>query len=1221
MSDNRAQKSRKSSGGSSIMVVVLLCIVGPLLAQEWYVDANAAAGGDGSEDAPWNTLAEAAAEAQAGATVYVAAGVYRETLRPAHSGSSDAPLRFIGAPGAIICGHDVISPDEEGNGPWQDLGEHLWAIDVSPERGLGDSALGRQQVRLDDQWLTLARWPNLPHAQGFSSDRAYMARALSGGVEEDSQHSLEGYSAEHQYGWYDVQNLPDGDWDGAFMDLAPGDGWWHRTGTVQMVEGERITYSWPRNSSWSHREIPGPGDWFYLWGRLAAVDQPGEFWHDVEGNDGPAGRLYLQLSAETDPRAAQLTLRGRERGIDLRGRMHITVEGFHLRGCGVEANAESQHLHLRRLHIDHGAQELDVRQPLRSAIHLRGSQHLVEDCDITHVYGRGIDLRNNNNQVRNTVVAFTSDHGIGTDAAREVAVHDNSVFASGNTAVSISAPASTFLRNRVAGAGLRIIDIAVMNTWNAGDMEGTEIAWNWVSHGMAPLSYTDTHSWNGSQGIRLDGGGAPLGCSNAVIHHNVVWDTTSSASIAIWAMAEGQENADDSQIGVYYNSCADAIAVNHNGSVVGHDIRGNIARNLVWNTDAEQSDAVIEKNLFMQQTHPENLRGDPAWRSSWRRDKRLRSDSMARNAGAAIPGVVEGEDPDLGAYPYGAEDWEPGAVIGHRHIAALQPVYERAWDGSQRLRIEGLPLGRALPLTARVRVAHDYPSSHLYHRYAQAGQVAQAVFSMEALPEEGTHVVELTLDGEQYYQLDAPIAIHAPRIDGYAVDAVSRNGGTLDIHGAYLQRLAQGALQRIHLPSHVDLGQAPVPIRFDSATLIANDIMRLDGHDLRVVMEGDDGAAITLDHWLQSGLNTSRTLLWFAWPQELEATWHGLAGEDVLWLSSQVHGRSNRSDPSVVTRYWPMLLDQSLLVWLHGNDLTPDTAIATWNNRGVAQGAPGQSDDAAQPQAVHDSVSGAAARFDGEDDHLVLQGLGSGPMHQFIVYRNLDPGSVAWQRLLSSRANTDGPDYTGDGHFNIVASDDEGAAIPQEDWTIRRNNNAENDASRENLTLGRYSMNTTSAFRGEMAEVLLFDRILQQSERNQVNAYLDALLAGMSHVADDDQLSGLSVELDGEALPVLAHQDGRITVRMPSAMEEGPLTLTVSAEGFGPVTVPGELWVVSVVRGLGLWAGDSHGPLPINVQLGERHEQADGVEAPALFPGLDGESDHDLEIEVLHGDG
>lgn len=1207
----------------SIASLLLLAMSSLLLSQEWYVDAQAEAPGDGSEASPWTTLAQAAAVAEAGDTVYVAAGVYRETLRPANSGTDTAMLRFITSAGAVISGLDPIHAEADGNSAWMDQGNDVWAIDIDSQWGLPASALGRQQVRLADQWLTLARWPNSPEGKGFSSHRQYMAQAFAGGVQEDSQHQLPDYQQTHQYGWYDLADLPAGDWAGAYIDLAAGDGWWHRTGTITEVSGQRMHYSWPRATSWEHREIPGPGDWLYVWGSLAALDRAGEFWHDVEGSAGPAGRLYLKVAPGADPREQSLVLRSRDWGIDLRGRQYIAIEGFQLQGCSVEADQASEHLQLRRLSIDHGAQDLDLRRPIRSAIRLRGSHHLVEDCDIHHVHGRGVDMRHSNNVVRNSVVAFTSDHGIGTDAARDLQVHDNSVFASGNTTVSISAVNSTFLRNRVAGAGLRIIDIAIMNTWNSGDMEGTEIAWNWVSHGMAPLSYTETHAWNGSQGIRLDGGGAPLGCSNAVIHHNVVWNTTSAASIAVWAIAEGQENEDDSQVRVYHNSCADAIAVNHNGSVVGHDIRGNIARNLVWNTNADQGDATIEHNLFMEQTLADNLHGDPAWRSSWRRDKRLRTESPARGAGTAIPGIIEGADPDLGAYAYAAEDWEPGAVIDQRHLPDLQAVYERAWNGSQRVRIEGLPLGRALPLTARLRVGGEHLSEHIYHRFFQAGQQAQTVLTMSSMPSEGSHAVALSLDGETYYPLDTPLQVSAPRIDGYAVEAVSRDGGPLEIRGAYLQRLAQGALQRLLLPSHVDVQQSPVPIRFDSATLIADEVMRLDGHDLRVVMEGDDGAAITLDHWLQSGLNTDRTLLWIAWPQDLEESWHGLAGEDELWLSTQVHGRSNASDPSVLTRHWPMLLDQSLLVWLHGNDLVPGTAIASWFNRGTFDGGPSQGEEAAQPQAVLDvEDSGAAvARFDGEDDHLVMHGLGTGPLHQFLVYRNPDPGSVAWQRLLSARASIDGPDYTGDGHFNIVESDEEGQAIAKDTWTVRRNNNANSEASRENLTLGRYSLNTPSAFRGDLAEVLLFDRVLSQAERNQVNAYLDALLAPMSGLDGDASIQGLRVELDGQPLTIVAHEDGQIRVLLPGGLGAGPLTLTVSAEGFGPMQVPGDLSAVSVVRGIGLWAADELGPLPIQVQLRERQEQAEGAEAPAYFPGVDAAIDHELLIEALQGDG
>jgi hypothetical protein len=56
----------------------------------------------GSAATPWCSLGRAAREAGAGDTVHVLPATYRETLRPARSGTPAAPLRFLAASGTTI---------------------------------------------------------------------------------------------------------------------------------------------------------------------------------------------------------------------------------------------------------------------------------------------------------------------------------------------------------------------------------------------------------------------------------------------------------------------------------------------------------------------------------------------------------------------------------------------------------------------------------------------------------------------------------------------------------------------------------------------------------------------------------------------------------------------------------------------------------------------------------------------------------------------------------------------------------------------------------------------------------------------------------------------------------------------------------------------------------------------------------------------------------------
>jgi len=76
----------------------------------FYVSPAGDDGADGSQGAPWQTLAKAAAEVQPGDTVYLMEGTYAEPLIPVTSGTAGAVITFAGDPAggpAIIDGTGV----------------------------------------------------------------------------------------------------------------------------------------------------------------------------------------------------------------------------------------------------------------------------------------------------------------------------------------------------------------------------------------------------------------------------------------------------------------------------------------------------------------------------------------------------------------------------------------------------------------------------------------------------------------------------------------------------------------------------------------------------------------------------------------------------------------------------------------------------------------------------------------------------------------------------------------------------------------------------------------------------------------------------------------------------------------------------------------------------------------------------------------------------------
>ena len=99
----------------------------------YYVDCHASSQGDGSKEAPFSTIQQAADLAQPGDEVYVLPGVYREAVHPMHKGREDAPIVYRSAVPlkAVIKGSEAVKN-------WEPLRDHVWTVHIPnrsfPER-------------------------------------------------------------------------------------------------------------------------------------------------------------------------------------------------------------------------------------------------------------------------------------------------------------------------------------------------------------------------------------------------------------------------------------------------------------------------------------------------------------------------------------------------------------------------------------------------------------------------------------------------------------------------------------------------------------------------------------------------------------------------------------------------------------------------------------------------------------------------------------------------------------------------------------------------------------------------------------------------------------------------------------------------------------------------------------------------------------------------------
>ena len=97
-----------------LTIIVAIAVVVPVSAATYHVACNNPRASDsnvGSQELPWKTISKAAATLKPGDTVIVHEGVYREWVHTQRSGTKDAPISYIAAPGeeVIITGADIFT--------------------------------------------------------------------------------------------------------------------------------------------------------------------------------------------------------------------------------------------------------------------------------------------------------------------------------------------------------------------------------------------------------------------------------------------------------------------------------------------------------------------------------------------------------------------------------------------------------------------------------------------------------------------------------------------------------------------------------------------------------------------------------------------------------------------------------------------------------------------------------------------------------------------------------------------------------------------------------------------------------------------------------------------------------------------------------------------------------------------------------------------------------
>lgn len=573
------------------------------MANEYYVQAGASGKQSGTESDPFSTIQQAADIMQPGDACLIGAGVYPESIRPAASGTPDAPVVFKALPGGkvVITGSDPLSPDR-----WKSYGDNMFRIKVKLDLG------HENQVFLGTRMLMEARWPN--------TEEDLLDPMLSVMDEGTTPEMI-----------LDAE-LPELDWTGAGVWVHAPKYWADWTTYVLAFEKGRIDIENLAPYPGPKQHVAVEGAEYFLYGCLAALDADNEWYYDEQ-----KGYLYVYRPDGKMPDGTYYVKR-RMNAFDLKGRKNIRLEGMELNGASISTDRKSRYVVLDGLSIFYPYHSSEANQK----------------------YGRqtdkGVLMMGNNCTVRNCEVAYSSGCGIVLDGTYNLVVncyiHDTDYIGTYASCIKLQGKGNIISHCTLSRTGRSVIDYGEMhksliqycdmsksgmltrdtgltygNIINGGN---SEVRYNWMHDNL------DDH-WD--MGLYYD-----HGTQNILSHHNVIWGVDHFAFMI-------------NHYGYFHQVYNNTFSADTNGFMsvwgnqYGPDLYGCRIVNNIFSTPT--------KTTTDNYTWAKNIQGYTGMEDH----KYLPAGSACIDAGMVIPGITDGYAggaPDLGAYEDGRPRWKTG---------------------------------------------------------------------------------------------------------------------------------------------------------------------------------------------------------------------------------------------------------------------------------------------------------------------------------------------------------------------------------------------------------------------------------------------------------------------------------------------------------------------------------------------------------------------------------
>ena len=319
------------------IALLLLCVLPHAAHSEKYFVAQdhprAADDNPGTAEHPWKTIGKAAATLRPGDTVVIQSGIYRERVKPANSGTEDERITYRVAPGeqVVISGADRLTGWQPCPSDESPYAKNILYVDIdwSPPALYADNRKLPMAREPDEGWWV---------AEGGGEETLVDRENLSG----DTSRFVNA-----QIFWWDV-NITS-----------------QSVRTVKNAEDGNLTLDEP----WGYgRTIEAGKDRYYVRGKLAFLDRPGEWAAEAHG-DGY--RLYLWPPKGKDPEDMLVEASNRSRFlVEYGNHKHLVFDGFEVRhgashGIGSWSRT-SRDINILNCHVHHN---------LGNGLYLRYTEH------------------------------------------------------------------------------------------------------------------------------------------------------------------------------------------------------------------------------------------------------------------------------------------------------------------------------------------------------------------------------------------------------------------------------------------------------------------------------------------------------------------------------------------------------------------------------------------------------------------------------------------------------------------------------------------------------------------------------------------------------------------------------------------------------------------------------------------------------------------------------